>query len=871
MNEKEFREILRKLKISPNLSDPEIAELLDSKLNEYLERLDDNEEIKSDIYDAQEYVEKKIKEYGGGIGLPSKKTLKEEKFDKEKLKNFSNSKSGSKAFNTETGDDKSSDVNQSKRSKVNTNSKAWFYSVKGDSNIDDMFELAEKDLQNGDFSHAEVIFDTILQVEVTNAGAYMGKALAKYQLSEPNKLGICSDKNVEHDADLRRASDCGNEKQKKFINDILEYRKNSELFLEAERILKNAKNMAEFQNAESKFDVLGSFQEADKKAEFCRDEIRKIQKAEAVKKKRQKMISALVILGLIISGAIFCIRYMTPTYYGTSFYLGSNFNYKEYSIAKSAKRIASGIFKGTGITSIVIPESVERIEESAFADCKSLETIVLSEGLKSIGKKAFYGCTSLNELNLPSGVEIIEEQAFENCYELSEVVWNEQLQNVGSCAFASTKLSSLSGIPINIISEDTFYNCRNLKLTEVEAEKLSTSQLYKKSIPDTVLLENEQQLCNAVQGEYLIGNVMIEYGQGEFRNIQFEENQMEKTAISFDYLLNGCLYSVEGEIRRDTSEGDDSDINCDLNLVEAIFEKEFLLEKDEKGDYSNLSPIMKNQMLSYKGSEITLGNKEINNFNVIDVKENKNGGQSSVDITLTGDVETMFTTLSFEGTLKISVGENGANSEFIQTSMSDSGMNLFGVYKDGDSNVIIEQKLENYYYLGNDQLIDVSPKYAGSMVYIEYDEYTANEKEVVLDYETGEIHIGENRVLTKVENKEVRTENLSVLSGIWKGNMYMKVGLSGEICEIPYTAYSFDRGDGSATAVMDWSYTTQKGSHRAGIYISQWAYDTDSRGINMNHGGFYHVEDGYHERWFHGNVSEDGNTINTDLIKFVRQ
>ena len=47
------------------------------------------------------------------------------------------------------------------------------------------------------------------------------------------------------------------------------------------------------------------------------------------------------------------------------------------------------------ITSLVIPDDVERIGVSAFASCAELETVVLHENVKSIANYAFQNCTKL--------------------------------------------------------------------------------------------------------------------------------------------------------------------------------------------------------------------------------------------------------------------------------------------------------------------------------------------------------------------------------------------------------------------------------------------------------------------------------------------
>ena len=56
------------------------------------------------------------------------------------------------------------------------------------------------------------------------------------------------------------------------------------------------------------------------------------------------------------------------------------------------------------IPSIVIPETVKKIEGSAFRECRNLEKVVFPAGLQKIGKEAFRECSSLQEIDLSSSV-----------------------------------------------------------------------------------------------------------------------------------------------------------------------------------------------------------------------------------------------------------------------------------------------------------------------------------------------------------------------------------------------------------------------------------------------------------------------------------
>jgi len=88
---------------------------------------------------------------------------------------------------------------------------------------------------------------------------------------------------------------------------------------------------------------------------------------------------------------------------------------------------------------VIIPESVTRIEKLAFGCCTRLVSIVFSgnSNLEYIGKEAFES-SYLTSINIPSSVKIIDQCAFSNCSLLQNVefdVENSGLLYIGENAF----------------------------------------------------------------------------------------------------------------------------------------------------------------------------------------------------------------------------------------------------------------------------------------------------------------------------------------------------------------------------------------------------------------------------------------------------
>ncbi len=116
-------------------------------------------------------------------------------------------------------------------------------------------------------------------------------------------------------------------------------------------------------------------------------------------------------------------------------------------------------FKGTNVTSVVIPEGVTSIEKSAFGSCTSLGSVDIPSSVTSIGEGAFAAC-GLSRVDIPSGVTRIEARTFQYSG-LTSVDIPDGVTSIGSEAFAGCGDLSDVNIPDSVTSIEysAFYGC----------------------------------------------------------------------------------------------------------------------------------------------------------------------------------------------------------------------------------------------------------------------------------------------------------------------------------------------------------------------------------------------------------------------------
>ena len=118
----------------------------------------------------------------------------------------------------------------------------------------------------------------------------------------------------------------------------------------------------------------------------------------------------------------------------------------------------------SSITSVIISDGVTSIGDKAFYNCSSLTSVTIPNSVTSIGDFAFDGCSGLTSVTIPNSVTSIGDYAFWYCSGLTSVTIGNSVTSIGNYAFwYCSSLTSVT-IPNSVTSIGyvAFANCSSL-------------------------------------------------------------------------------------------------------------------------------------------------------------------------------------------------------------------------------------------------------------------------------------------------------------------------------------------------------------------------------------------------------------------------
>jgi len=157
------------------------------------------------------------------------------------------------------------------------------------------------------------------------------------------------------------------------------------------------------------------------------------------------------------------------------------------TIPETVKTLGVHAFAGSGLTSVIVPESVTKIY-SAFEDCTSLTSATITastnykvfsgpifkgctnlvsvefgEKVLRMGESTFQGCTNLTTVLIP-GVNYIDKYTFEKCTSLTSIAFGHNVTTIGENAFKDCTALTSVNIPntVSQIFNRAFQGCTAL-------------------------------------------------------------------------------------------------------------------------------------------------------------------------------------------------------------------------------------------------------------------------------------------------------------------------------------------------------------------------------------------------------------------------
>ena len=182
---------------------------------------------------------------------------------------------------------------------------------------------------------------------------------------------------------------------------------------------------------------------------------------------------------------------------------------KTVNFAEGTTYIHGGMFAGSGLTEIDLPDTVATVGDYAFSNCRSLNSFITGSSLQSIGENTLANCTSLKDLEFLDQLTSIGEGAFYGCTGFTELDLPETLSEIGTEAFGNCTSLKKVILPVTVMDGSSYYysyytggscaaqgifnGCSNLEevifpenSTRIPGGLLAGSGIENITIPDTI-------------------------------------------------------------------------------------------------------------------------------------------------------------------------------------------------------------------------------------------------------------------------------------------------------------------------------------------------------------------------------------------------
>ena len=122
------------------------------------------------------------------------------------------------------------------------------------------------------------------------------------------------------------------------------------------------------------------------------------------------------------------------------------YNLEHVDIPYTVNRIGSSAFNSCkNLTSIALPQSLQKLETCVFMGCEKLTSVDIPDRVNTIESSAFSGCKNLRSVTIPNSIRAIENYTFADCENLQTINIPSRISEFGDGAFSGCrKLTSIT-------------------------------------------------------------------------------------------------------------------------------------------------------------------------------------------------------------------------------------------------------------------------------------------------------------------------------------------------------------------------------------------------------------------------------------------
>lgn len=138
------------------------------------------------------------------------------------------------------------------------------------------------------------------------------------------------------------------------------------------------------------------------------------------------------------------------------------------TLPEGLKEIVPSAFRGCGLKSVVLPESLAKVGSWAFAENTALETAII-KGKTEFEERTFSGCTNLTTVEFHNAIQTLPDYMFAGCVKIQSIQLPMKLKQIGNNCFLSCSQMDNVQLPDTVqeIGEYAFRSCNSLRSIKI--------------------------------------------------------------------------------------------------------------------------------------------------------------------------------------------------------------------------------------------------------------------------------------------------------------------------------------------------------------------------------------------------------------------